>query len=93
MDIVVRVVPLIAVYWNDIGYRLQLEIDEMKIMEAEASRSGDVRSACRKMLSTWISSANGRQPKTWRTLLIALLKLDINCDGVIDVLKKESSTD
>jgi len=90
MDIVVKVAPKVAIHWNDIGYCLRLDDHDMEIIEAEASRSGDMRSACKKMLRTWIASASGREPKTWKTLLAVFHELDINFEGVIDVLKKES---
>ena len=92
MDIVVKVAPIVAVHWNDIGYRLRLDAHEMDIMEAEVSRSGDMRFACKKMIRTWIASSSGREPKTWRTFLAVLHELGIDFYNVIDVLKTDFSS-
>lgn len=87
MDVVVRVAPRVASYWNEIGYRLRLQDHNIDIIGRETS--GDFRAACIKVMRLWINSANGRAPKTWGTLVKVLHELDINCSKVIELLQEE----
>ena len=87
MKIIVKIAPKVATHWVDIGYCLELEKHDIDIIENESR--DDLRVACRKMLSKWLNSANGRIPKTWRTFIQALLELDIDPNNVIAVLEKE----
>ena len=89
MDIVVKIAPKVAANWEDIGYCLKLKDEDMENIEEDVSRSGDTRSASKKVMKTWIRCTHGREPKTWRTFMTALQELDIKCDPVLEVLQKE----
>ena len=87
MSVIVKIAPRVATNWEDIGYRLQLEIHDMDIIRNESR--GDLRNASKNMLRRWLSSAKGREPKTWRTFIQTLIDLDIDPSNVIAVLEKE----
>ena len=88
MNVMVKVVPKVATDWEEIGYCLELRDKEMADIEADVLRSGDVKSACKMVMKTWMRSTHGRSPKTWRTLMTVLEELDINSDSVLEVLQK-----
>ena len=89
MGTVVKIAPTVATHWEDIGYRLWLEDEDMESIEEEVSRFGDTRSACKKVIKTWIRSARGREPKTWRTFLMVLQELGIDVGDVVERLQEE----
>ena len=91
MGTVVKVAPVVATHWEEIGYCLGLEDEEMDTIEQEVSRSGDQRSAYRKLMKIWLRSSHGRKPKTWRTFVMVLRELDIDCTSVLEVLQGKSS--
>ena len=87
MSVIVKIAPRVATHWEDIGYCLQLQEHEMNIIRTESPN--DLRNASKKMLRQWLSSARGREPKTWRTFIQTLLDVDIDPSNVIAVLEKE----
>ena len=87
MSVIAKIAPRVATNWVYIGHCLQLEDHEMEIIEAESH--GNLRNACIKMLKKWLSSAKGREPKTWRTFIQTLHEVDIDPSNVIAVLEKE----
>ena len=87
MSVIVKIAPRVATHWEDIGYCLQLEEHDMDIIRNESR--DDLRNSCKKMLRKWLSSAKGREPKTWRTFIQTLLDVDIDPSNVIAVLEKE----
>ena len=87
MSVIVKIAPRVATHWEDIGYCLQLEEHYMDIIRNESC--DDLRNASKKMLRRWLTSAKGREPKTWRTLIQTLLDVDIDPSNVIAVLEKE----
>ena len=90
MGTVVKIAPAVASHWEDIGYRLGLKDEEMESIEGEVETSGDTRSACKKVMRIWCKSSHGRDPKTWRTFVIVLHELDIDCTTVLEVLQGET---
>jgi len=90
MDTVVKVAPTVAAHWEDIGYRLKLKDEDIDGIELDVSRSGDTRSACKKVMRTWMKSVYGKEPKIWRTFVMVLKELDIDCGTVLEVLQGES---
>ena len=86
MKVAVQIALTLAAQWECVGYCLELREEEMDSIEQ--STSGDERSAYMKVMKTWIRSTDGREPKTWRTFLLVLQELDINCDTVVEVLKR-----
>ena len=90
MGTVVKITPVVASHWEDIGYRLGLKDEEMESIEGEVKSSGDTRSACKKVMRIWGKSSHGREPKTWRTFVMILRELDIDCTTVLEVLQGES---
>ena len=91
MGTVVKIAPTVAIHWDDIGYRLGLEDKDMDNIEEDASKTGDTRLACKKVMKTWIRSTYGREPKTWRTFLMVLQELGIDIDYVVKLLQEESA--
>ena len=89
MRTVVKIVPIVSVHWEDIGYRLRLDYQHMCNLETEVTKSGDKRSACRQVMKTWISSTRGKGQKTWKDFVMVLHDLSINCDTVIELLQDE----
>ena len=89
MGTVVKVAPAVATDWEDIGYRLWLEDEDMGSIEGDVSRTGDTRLAYKKVMKTWIKSTRGRKPKTWRTFLMVLQELGINVNPVVALLQEE----
>ena len=87
MSVIAKIAPRVASNWEYIGYRLQLEDHEMVIIEEESR--GNLRNACIKMFKKWLSSAKGKEPKTWRTFIQTLRELDIDPSNVIAVLEEE----
>ena len=90
MNMAVQLVPILAAHWEGIGYRLGLRDEEMDIIEQTMSvESGNKRTACTQVMKTWIRSAHGREPKTWRTFLLVLQELGIDRNTVVEVLQRE----
>ena len=89
MGTVVKIAPVVATRWEDIGYRLWLEDKEMENIENEVLKSGDIRLASKKVLKTWIKCTHGRQPKTWRMFITVLQELGIDIGPVVELLQKE----
>ena len=87
MDVVVKVVPKVLAHWMEIGYCLKVDEEDLQAIEIELHN--DQRTACRKMLRKWLGSPSTRAPKTWRTLVQALLDLNIDYSRVIAVLENE----
>jgi len=91
MGAVVKIASKVAARWNDIGYQLDLEYEDMDNIEEDLLKTNNAILACKKMMNTWIRSAHGRTPKTWRTFVLVLEELKINCDFVFEMLQKESA--
>ena len=87
MTVIVKIAPVVAANWEDIGYRLKIEPHEIDTIRVE--EHGDFKMASKKMLRKWLTSTKGKIPKTWRTFVETLLDIDIDPTSVIEVLKKE----
>lgn len=64
------VVPKVAHMWSKIA--LQLELDSTRIQIIKKKCHEDPEECCEEMLSYWLDTGDGIEPKHWGTLLNAL---------------------
>ena len=68
------VIPKIQVEWEDVAYALYYEIYMVEAIKMKYRE--DPRKCCRGFLQDWLTTKNGKPPKTWNTLLDALRKVN-----------------
>ena len=72
---IVRVIDRVAAKWEKVATRLHFEGHEIKRIERDNHyQSTD---SCRAMLIEWLGG-NGREPKTWETIIKALIEADLS---------------
>ena len=68
-----KVVEKVQADWADLAYALQFETSTVKAIKKDAD---DVNEACIDMLSRWLNGQGERGPRTWATLLEALVDME-----------------
>ena len=83
------VIPKIQAEWEDIAFALCYKIHAVKAIKVKHRE--DPRKCCRELLQDWLTTENGRSPKTWSTLLSALRKVNelasVTCEIEKDLSK------
>ena len=82
------VIPKIQAEWEDVAFALRYKIHTVKAIK-EKHRE-DPRKCCSGLLQDWLTTENGKSPKTWSTLLDALRNVD-TIASVSDEIVKELS--
>ena len=73
-ELIEFVMPKIQAEWEDVAYSLYYEIYMVEAIKMKHRE--DPRKCCRELLQDWLTTENGRSPKTWSTLLDALRKVN-----------------
>ena len=68
------VIPKIQAEWEDVAYALRYKIHAVRAIEVKHRE--DPKKCCKELLKDWLTTENGRSPKTWSTLLYALRKVN-----------------
>ena len=71
----VRIIDGIAAKWKGVALRLYFEGDCTEVIEINCHYQAVP--ACRTMFTRWLEGY-GREPKTWRTLIIALKEANLS---------------
>ena len=80
------VIPKIQAEWEDVAFALLYEIHAVKSIKEK--HHGDPKKCCKELLEDWLTTKNGRSPKTWSTLLDALGKVN-ELTSVIEMIKAD----
>ena len=73
-DLNAIVIPRIQAYWEDFAYALRYKIHTVTAIQEKYRE--DPKKCCKGLLLDWLTTANGKSPKTWNTLLDALRKVN-----------------
>jgi len=68
------VIPRIQAEWENVAFALRYKIAMVKTIREKYHE--DPRKCCSGLLQDWLTSGNGNSPKTWRTLLNALKRMN-----------------
>ena len=66
-----HVVSKLSPYWTTVGDYL-----EYSVVERNSFRAANNNKSLIALLEDWISTDNGRKPKTWSTFIVVLEELD-----------------
>ena len=80
------VIPLLKAQWEDVAYNLDYEsptIDGIK-----ESCHVDPKKCCQKLFKDWLDTNHGIKPKTWSTLLNAIVENEDFTKATEDILEK-----
>ena len=68
------VIPKIQAVWDDVAFALKYEFHTVRAIQEKHHE--DPKKCCKWLLGDWLTTGNGKSPKTWSTLLDALRGLD-----------------
>ena len=77
--------PKIKVEWKRLAYCMRYKVEAVEAFNTEAK---DLDSCCEKLLTNWIRSNHGPEPKTYRTLLKHIKEID-NLTAVFEEIKEQ----
>lgn len=72
-DLVLIVIPLIKVEWEDVAYILRYDIHAVEAISEK--HKNDPHKCCRELLKDWLISDHGVTPKNWYTFLNIIGKI------------------
>ena len=73
-SLVIRIIDRVAPKWKVVALSLHFEDNCIEIIEIDCHHQSVT--ACRTMFTRWLEGC-GREPKTWRTLIIALKEANL----------------
>ena len=68
------VIPNVAAKWEDVAVALCFSKSEVEYIERIHGRAE--QRCCRELFKDWLTTNNGAEPKTWKTLLDALNSIE-----------------
>ena len=80
------VIPKIQAEWEDVAFALHYKIPTVESIKDK--HQGVPKKCCKELLKDWLTTRNGKSPKTWSTLLDALRRLD-DLTGVIHEIEED----
>ena len=80
------VIPRVSSEWEEMAYALQYKVPAVRSIRS--NQKGDLKQCCKELFEDWLSTNNGAKPKTWRTLLSKLEKVD-SLKAVTEEIKEE----
>ena len=69
------VVPLVMAHWTDIAYS-SLHYDIPKVKSIQVKHTNNPKDCCKELFTDWLTTDNGIDPKTWKTLLNQLNEVE-----------------
>ena len=72
-DLIEIVIPKVKAEWTDVAYCMQYDPADVNGIENDFPNSAK---RCKKLFENWLATSKGITPKTWRTLLKCIGKVD-----------------
>lgn len=85
-DLISIVIPRVSSEWEEMAYALRYKVPAVKSIRS--NHKGDVKQCCKELFEDWLSTSNGAKPKTWRTVLSKLVKVE-GLIAVTEEIKEE----
>ena len=67
------VIPKIKAHWSDLAKAMRYKYEDIKAFENE---DRDLKERCEKLLTNWLNTGHGPEPKTYQTLLDHIKEVD-----------------
>ena len=68
------VIPRVASDWEQVAYYLDYEVEFIRLLRRHRT-IGDLE-CCKVLFEDWLSTSNGKSPKTWSTLIRVLREVE-----------------
>ena len=79
------VVPKVMAEWESLAFCMRYRPEEVKAFKRDTQ---DVKERCKNLFDNWLTTAHGPKPKTYRTLLNCIKKIN-KLTSVSEVIEKE----
>ena len=68
------VIPKIKAHWKDLAYVMRYDIADVDGINGDG---GDLKERCEMLLTNWLKTDHGPNPKTYQILLQCIKKIDL----------------
>ena len=84
-ELVSIVVPMVKAEWKDLALAMTYKLYEVKAFKKDGQ---DVDDHCKELFENWLTTGHDPKPKTYKTLLQYIKKVN-NLAGVYDDIEKK----